>query len=82
MARDSMGSRRCTLELEFSHMLSNAQILRIDWPYLNNSFVDARSGKDYLLCSLDPEKHKVFFSIEVCTPLDFNYVSSEPLSSI
>ena len=42
------------------------QILRIEWPFQVNTLVDSRSGKEYLLCSLDPEQHKVFFSIQVC----------------
>jgi hypothetical protein len=63
-AHDLIGTRRCALELEISHLISNAQILRIEWPYSMNSAVDSRSGKEYMFCSLDPELHKVFFSIQ------------------
>ena len=62
---EAPGLRQCTMELEISHMLSNAQVYRIEWPFNIGTSVDARSGKEYLLCALDPEVYKVFFAIQV-----------------
>eukprot|EP01083_Nonionella_stella_P089089 248560_1 len=52
-AAEAGGVRRnCTIELEISHLLSNATALRIDWPHTFSTALDRRTGKDVLLLTL------------------------------
>ena len=60
------GSRKCSVEFEMSHLLSNAQILRIEYARPFDTSMErahARIGQESIIRNLNPEKHRVFFAV-------------------
>jgi hypothetical protein len=45
-------TRRCILEISIAHVISNAQIVRLVWPYAVNALYDGRTATEYLQLAL------------------------------
>lgn len=45
--------RQCVLEVVMTHLISNAQVMRVSWPYILTTLINKKHNKEYLLLTLN-----------------------------